>query len=59
MNRYTSAWRQIDGIIDLRVVERDGDVKNLFRVRAMKGRMCDSRWHEIKIGPDGEAALVS
>jgi KaiC/GvpD/RAD55 family RecA-like ATPase len=46
-----------DGIIDLRVVERDDEAKNLLRVRSLKGRQHDTRWHEVEIKSNGEAVL--
>jgi KaiC/GvpD/RAD55 family RecA-like ATPase len=47
-----------DGIIDLRVMEREEETKNLIRVRSLKGQPHDSRWHEIEIKSNGEAILV-
>ena len=46
-----------DGIIDLRVMERDDEAKNLIRVRSLKGQRHDARWHEIEIGKNGDAHL--
>ena len=46
-----------DGIIDLRVVERDDEAKNVLRLRSLKGQPHDARWHEIEIKPNGEANL--
>ena len=48
-----------DGIIDLRVVERDDQAKNLFRLRSLKGQQHDTRWHEVQIKSNGEASFVS
>ena len=48
-----------DGIIDLRVMERDEAAKNLLRVRSLKGQPHDSRWHVVEIKSNGEAALIS
>ncbi len=47
----------VDGVIDLRVMERDEEAKNLLRVRSLKGQPHDARWHEIEIKPNGEAIL--
>jgi len=47
-----------DGIIDLRVMERDDEAKNFLRVRTLRGQPHDARWHEIGIKPNGEAILV-
>jgi len=46
-----------DGVIDLRVQEDSEGAKNALRVRSLKGRPHDSRWHEIVIKSSGEAAL--
>jgi KaiC/GvpD/RAD55 family RecA-like ATPase len=48
-----------DGVIEIRVMERGEEVKNLLRVRSMKGQPHDSRWHEIQIKPNGEATVLS
>lgn len=48
-----------DGIIDLRVMERDDEAKNFLRVRSLKGQPHDARWHEIELKPNGETMLVS
>jgi len=47
-----------DGIIDLRVMEREEETKNLVRVRSLKGQLHDSHWHEIAIKSNGEAVLA-
>ncbi|OFX17719.1 hypothetical protein A3K71_05620 [archaeon RBG_16_50_20] len=47
-----------DGVIDIRVMERGEETKNLLRVRSLKGQPHDSRWHEIEIKSNGEANLV-
>lgn len=46
-----------DGIIDVRVMERDEEAKNLLRLRTMKGQPHDAHWHEIRIKSNGEATL--
>lgn len=48
-----------DGLIDVRVRERDDETKSYLRIQSLKGQPHDARWHEIKIGPNGEAALAS
>ncbi len=47
-----------DGVIDVRVMEREEEAKNFLRVRSLKGQPHDSRWHEIKIKSNGEATLA-
>ncbi len=48
-----------DGVVDLRVIERGDQVKNLLRIRSLKGQPHDSRWHEIEVKPKGEAVLAT
>lgn len=56
---YKRLESAMDGVIDLRVVEHGDEVKNLLRVRSIKGQTHDTRWHEIEIKRNGEAALTS
>ena len=56
---YKQLEMDYDGVIDLRVMERGEEVKNLLRVRSLKGQPHDTRWHEIQIKRNGEAALVT
>ena len=46
-----------DGIIDIRVMERGEESKNLLRFRTLRGQPHDSRWHELQIKSNGEVAL--
>ncbi len=48
-----------DGLVDIRVMERGDEVKNLFRVRSLKGQPHDTRWHEIQVKSNGEATVLS
>ncbi len=48
-----------DGVIDIRVIEREDKVKDFLRVRSLKGQPRDSSWHEIEVKPNGEAVLVN
>jgi len=47
-----------DGVIDIRVQERGEETKNVLRVRSLKGRPHDTKWHEILIKSNGEATLA-
>ena len=49
----------VDGVIEVRVKERDEEVKNLLRVRSLEGQPHDTRWHEVQIKRNGEALFVS
>lgn len=46
-----------DGVLEVRVMERDDQVKNMLRITNLKGQPHDSRWHEVDIRPNGEAVL--
>ena len=48
-----------DGIMDLRVMERNDEIKNFLRLRSLKGQPHDTKWHEIEIKPTGEAVLLT
>jgi KaiC/GvpD/RAD55 family RecA-like ATPase len=56
---YKRLESDVDGVIDLRVMERGEEVKNLLRLRSLKGQPHDTRWHEIQIKRNGEATLVT
>jgi KaiC/GvpD/RAD55 family RecA-like ATPase len=56
---YNQLESTYDGVIDLRVMERDEEAKNFIRLRSLKGQQHDARWHEIQIKRNGEAALVT
>ena len=47
-----------DGVLEVRLMERGEEVKNLLRVRSVKGQPHDSRWHEIQVKPNGEATIL-
>jgi len=56
---YKRMENACDGVIEIRVMERGDEAKNLLRVRSLKGQRHDSRWHEIEIKPNGEAILAN
>jgi KaiC/GvpD/RAD55 family RecA-like ATPase len=56
---YKRVENAVDGIIEVAVMERHGEVQDLLRVKSLKGQPRDSRWHRIDIKPNGEARLVS
>lgn len=56
---YKRLESDVDGVIDLRVMERGEEWKNFLCVRSLKGQPHDARWHEIQIKRNGEAALVT
>lgn len=56
---YKRVEASCDGVIDVRTQEENGVLKNVLRLRVLKGQPHDTRWHEIEIKPNGEAALIS
>jgi KaiC/GvpD/RAD55 family RecA-like ATPase len=55
---YRRLENMADGLIEVRVMEREDRVRNLIRVTALKGQPHDTRWHEIEMSSNGEAVLV-
>jgi KaiC/GvpD/RAD55 family RecA-like ATPase len=47
-----------DGIIDLKTQESAGQIEHLIRVRTMRGRPYDSRWHKLRLLDNGEVTLA-
>jgi len=54
---YRSMETSADGIIDFKVNEESGEVRNLMRIRSMRSVGFDSRWHSLKIGENLEVTL--
>jgi KaiC/GvpD/RAD55 family RecA-like ATPase len=48
-----------DGLIEVRALERNDEIKNMLRIRNLKGQPHDTRWHEIKVDSRGEAKLAT
>jgi hypothetical protein len=55
---YKRVEASCDGIVDVRVLEQDQGLKNVLRLRSLKGQPHDNRWHEIEIKPNGEAVIA-
>lgn len=47
-----------DGIIDVVAKEEGGRIENYIRIRMLRGKVFDSRWHRIVLGSNGEVRLV-
>jgi KaiC/GvpD/RAD55 family RecA-like ATPase len=56
---YSRMENASDGVIDLRVLEREDEVANFLRVRTLRGQPHDSRWHKIEVMKSGEARLAT
>ena len=54
---YKSLEASADGIIDFKIDEEGGEVRNLMRIRSMGSVGYDSRWHHLKISDNSEVAL--
>lgn len=47
-----------DGIVDLKSEEREGIIENSLRVRTIRGKKYDSKWHKLELGDNGEVAVA-
>ena len=47
-----------DGIIDFRSEEKSGQVEHFVRIRLMRRKKHDSRWHKLQTLDNGEVALA-
>jgi KaiC/GvpD/RAD55 family RecA-like ATPase len=56
---YKSLEGIFDGIIEVRALERNDEIKNVLRIRNLKGQPHDSGWHRISVDSKGEASLIT
>ena len=54
---YRRLENAADGLIEIRVLEHNDEVKNFLRIQSLKGQPHDTHKHEIEIKPNGEAVL--
>jgi len=47
-----------DGIIEFKTQEIDGEIGNLLRVRALRGRKHDTKWHKLELLDNGEVTVA-
>jgi len=55
---YKQFAAAFDGIIDFKSEEVSGQVEHFVRIRLMRRRKYDSRWHKLQLTDDGEVALA-
>jgi KaiC/GvpD/RAD55 family RecA-like ATPase len=55
-------YRQVealnDGIIELKTQEKEGGIEHKLRVRAIRGKKFDSKWHTLRLQETGEVTFV-
>ena len=54
---YSRLEAASNGIVDIKVEEFEGEVRNLLRIRTMRNLSFDSQWHVVKINENFEVTL--
>ena len=55
---YTQYESLLDAIIELRTKEKEDEIQNQLRVRAVRGKKFDSKWHTLKLQENREVTLA-
>ena len=55
---YTQFESVCDGVIDLKAQEEGGRIEQYIRIRMLRGKTFDSRWHRIQLSSNGEVAYA-
>jgi KaiC/GvpD/RAD55 family RecA-like ATPase len=55
---YNQMELLFDGIIDLKREERGPEIEHYIRLRIMRGKRHDSRWHLLRLTDNGEVTAV-
>ena len=54
---YKQLEAAVEGVLDLKVEEVEGEARNIIRIRKMLNAPFDSRWHTLKVGDNFEVSL--
>jgi KaiC/GvpD/RAD55 family RecA-like ATPase len=54
---YRRLEAEVDGVIDVKIEERSGEIVSLMRVRVMRNVAYDSRWHQLRVGGNFKVTL--
>jgi len=54
---YSRLEAASDGIVDVKVEELGGEIRNLLRIRTLRNVGCDSRWHPLVVNDNFEVIL--
>lgn len=55
---YNQMELLFDGIVDLKKEEKGPEIEHYLRLRIMRGKRCDSRWHRLQLTDNGEVTAV-
>jgi KaiC/GvpD/RAD55 family RecA-like ATPase len=51
-------WEMMsDGVIEVKALEKEGNIEHMVRVASMRGQRCDSRWRRIQLLDNGQVTL--
>ncbi len=45
--------------MDFKTEEKEGKMENSLRIRVMRGKRFDSRWHQLQLHDNGEVRVVA
>jgi class 3 adenylate cyclase len=55
---FTKFEALCDGIIDLKAAEENGQITQYIRIRMLRGKIFDARWHRIELANNGEVKFL-
>ena len=55
---FTKFEALCDGIIDIKSEQEADQIAHFIRIRMLRGKACDTRWHRLQLLDHGEVALV-